>query len=84
MADAIVTSSMTLLRRVWRDQRCNQNSYIKEQTLQWREEKVQKEKQWSTKHIYKAKGRVTGFHIKIGVNSDAAEWYVDPDLLVLI
>ena len=84
MANAIVTSSMSLLRRVWRDQRSNQNSYIKEQTLQWREEKVQKEKQWSTKHIYIAKGRVTGFHIKIGVNSGAAEGYVDPDPLVLI
>jgi hypothetical protein len=54
----MIASSMTFLRRVWRDQRCNQNTHIKEQTSQWRKEKVQKEKQWSTKHIYKAKGMV--------------------------
>ena len=78
----MVASSMTLLRRVWRDQRCNQNPYIKEQTSQWRKEKVQKEKQWSTKHIYKAKGRVTGVHIKTELNSGATEGSVDPDTLV--
>jgi hypothetical protein len=67
----MVVSSMTLLRRVWRDQRYNQIPYIKEQLSQWRKEKVQKEKQWFTKHIYKAKGQVTGVHIKTGVNSGA-------------
>jgi hypothetical protein len=82
LADEIVTSSMTLVRRVWRDQRCNHNPYFKEQTSQWQKEKVQKEKQWSTKHIYKAKGRVTWLHIKTGVNSGAAERSVDPDPLV--
>ena len=70
MADEIVASSMTLLRRVWRDQRCNQNPYIKEQTSQLRKEKVQKEKQWSTKHMYKAKGRVTGDHIRVVPSSN--------------
>jgi hypothetical protein len=44
--------------------------------------KVQKEKQWSTKHIYKAKGRVTGDQIKTGVNTGATEGYVYPDPLV--
>jgi hypothetical protein len=39
------------LRRVWRYQRGNQNPYIEEQTTQWPKEKVQKDKQWSTKHI---------------------------------
>jgi LysM repeat protein len=34
----------------------NQNSYIEEeQTTQWPKEKVQKDKQRSTKHTYKAK-----------------------------
>ena len=78
----MVASSMTLLRRAWRDQRCNQIPYIKEQTSQWRKEKVQKEKKWSTKPIYKAKGRVTGVHIKTGVNPGATEGSVYPDPLV--
>jgi hypothetical protein len=48
-------------RRVWRYQiRGNQNSYIEEeQTTQWPKEKVQKDKQRSTKHTYKTKDRVT-------------------------
>ena len=38
----------------------NQNLYIKEeQTTQWPKEKVQKDKQRSTKHTYKSKDRVT-------------------------
>jgi hypothetical protein len=41
-------------------QRGNQNPYIAgEQTTQWPKEKVQKDKQWSTKHTYKTKDRVT-------------------------
>jgi hypothetical protein len=40
---------------------------------------MQKEKQRSTKHIYKVKGRVP---LKTGVNSGAPEWSVDPDPLV--
>jgi len=36
------------------------NPYIEEeQTTQWPKEKVQKDKQWSTKHTYKTKDRVT-------------------------
>ena len=73
MADAIVNSSMTLLIRVWRYQSGNQNPYIKEQTTQWWKEKVQKEKQRSIKHVYKAKGRVI---------SGAPEGSVDPTPLV--
>jgi len=47
------------LRRVWRYQRDNQNPYTEdEQTTQWSKEKVQKDKQRSTKHIYKTKDRV--------------------------
>jgi len=47
-------------RRVWRYQRGNQNPYIEEeQTTQWSKEKVQKDKQLSTKHTYKTKDRVT-------------------------
>jgi hypothetical protein len=38
----------------------NQNPYIEEeQTTQWPKEKVQKNKQRSTKHTYKTKDRVT-------------------------
>ena len=41
-------------------QRGNQNPYIAgEQTTQWPKEKVQKDKQWSTKHTYETKDRVT-------------------------
>jgi hypothetical protein len=41
-------------RSVWRYQRGNQNPYIEEeQTAQWPKEKVQKDKQRSTKHTYK-------------------------------
>ena len=47
------------LRSVWRYQRGNQNPYIEEeQTTQWPKEKVQKDKQRSTKHKYKTKDRV--------------------------
>jgi hypothetical protein len=40
-------------KRVWRYQRGNQNPYIEEeQTTQWSKEKVQKDKQRSTKYTY--------------------------------
>jgi hypothetical protein len=54
-------------------QKWQSESYIKEQTTQWRKEKVQKEKQRSTKLIYKAKGRVTRVPLKTGVVSGASE-----------
>ena len=54
-------------RRVWRYQRGNQNPYIEEeQTIQWPKEKVQKDKQRSTKHIYITKDRVTRTPLKPG------------------
>ena len=54
-------------RRVWRYQRGNQNPYIEEeQTTQWPKEKVQKDKQRSTKHAYKTKDRVTWTPLKFG------------------
>ena len=41
------------LRRVWRSQRDNQNPYIEEKrTTQWPKEKVQKDKQRSTKEEF--------------------------------
>jgi hypothetical protein len=47
-------------------QRRNQNPYIEEeQTTQWGE-KVQKDKQRSTKYVYKIKDRVTRTPLKIG------------------
>jgi len=51
--------------RVWRYQRGNQKPYIEEeQTTQWSKEKVQKDKQRSTKHTYKTKDRVTRTPLK--------------------
>jgi hypothetical protein len=53
--------------RVWRYQRGNQNAYIEEeQTIQWPNEKGQKDKQRSTKHTYKTKDRVTRTALKTG------------------
>jgi hypothetical protein len=44
------------LRRNWRCQRGNHNPYIEEeQTTQWPKEKVQNDKQRSTKHTHKTK-----------------------------
>ena len=45
----------------------NQNPYIgEEQTTHWPKEKVQKDKQRSTKHTYKTKDRVTRTPLKSG------------------
>ena len=44
----------------------NQNPYIEERTKQWPKEKVQKDKQRSTKHTYKTKDRVTRTPLKTG------------------
>ena len=45
----------------------NQNPYIEEeQTTQWPKEKVQKDKQRSTKHTYKTKDRGTRTPLKTG------------------
>jgi len=53
--------------RVWRYQRDNQNPYIEEeQTTQWPKEKVHNDKQWSTKHTYKTKDRITRTPLKTG------------------
>ena len=50
-----------------RYQRSNQNPYIEEeQTTQWPKEKVQKDKQRSTKHTYKTRDRVTRTPLKTG------------------
>jgi hypothetical protein len=54
-----------LVQELWRYQRGNQNPYIEEeQTTQWPKEKVQKEKQRSTKRTYKTKDRVTRTPLK--------------------
>ena len=54
-------------RRVWRYQRGNHNPYIEEeQTIQWPKEKVQKDRQRSTKHSYKIIDRVTWTPLKSG------------------
>ena len=56
-------------RRVWRYQRSDQNPYIEEQTTHWPKEKVQKDKQRSTKHTHKTKDRVTRTPLKTEVES---------------
>jgi hypothetical protein len=55
-------------RRVWDlYQRVIQNRYIEEeQTTQWLKEKVQKDKQRSTKHTYNTKDRETRIPLKTG------------------
>ena len=73
------------LRRVWRYQRGHQNPYIEEeQTTQWPKEKVQKDKQRSTKHIYKTKCRTTRTQLKLGMNSGAPEGWAIPAPLVTL
>ena len=63
----IITEIKKSERRVWRYQKGNQNPYIeKEQTTQWPKEKVQKDKQRSTKHTHKTKDRVTRTPLKTG------------------
>jgi hypothetical protein len=55
------------VRWVWKYQRGNQNPYIEEElTTQWPKEKVQKSKQWSTKHTHKTKDRLTRTPLKTG------------------
>ena len=52
----------------------NQNPYIEEeQTTQWPKEKVQKDKQRSTKHTYKTKDLVTLTPLESGVNAGSHE-----------
>ena len=52
----------------------NQNPYIEEEyTTQWLKEKEQKDKQRSTKHIYKTRDRVTRTPLKQGMNSGAPD-----------
>jgi hypothetical protein len=53
-------------RRAWRYQRGNQNPYIEEQTIQRAKEKVQKDKQRSTKQTHKTKDWVTRAPLKTG------------------
>ena len=53
------------VRRVWRYQRGNENPYIEEeQTTKWLKEKVQKDKQSSTKYTHKTRDRVTQTGVK--------------------
>jgi hypothetical protein len=71
------------LRKIWRYQRGNQNPYIEEeQTTQCPKEKIQKDKQRSTKHAYKTKDRVTRTPLKTGVNSGGPEGWGVPTPLV--
>jgi hypothetical protein len=54
-------------RRVWGYQKDNYNPYLEEeQTAQWRKEKVQKDKQRSTKHTHETKDRITRTPLKTG------------------
>ena len=60
-----INSKCTKLRRAWRYQRGNHNPYIEEQTTQWLKEKVQKDKQRSTKHTHKTKKCISYRYIYI-------------------
>jgi hypothetical protein len=61
------TLNIRYTRRVWRYQRVNQNPYIEEeQTTQWPKQKIQKDKQRSTKHTHKTKHRVMQTLLKTG------------------
>jgi hypothetical protein len=64
-------------RRACRYQRSNQNPYIEEeQTTQWPKEKVQKDKQRSTKHAHKTKDRVTRTRLKTYTPTQMAVYQV--------
>jgi hypothetical protein len=68
-----------MTRTIWRYQRGNQNPYIEEeQTTQWQKERVQRDKQRSTKHTYKAKDWVIRTTIKTDLNSGAPEGWAVP------
>ena len=59
-----------------RYQRANQNPYIEEgQTIQWVKQKVQRDKQRSTKHTHKTKDQVTRTPLKLkpGLTSGTPE-----------
>ena len=61
----IYNCKIKFIRRVWRYQRGNQNLYIEEErSTQWPKEKVQKDKQRSTKHTHKTKDQVTRTPLK--------------------
>ena len=65
--EAILNILQYYVRSVWRYQRDNQNPYIEEeQTIQWPKEKVQKDKQRSTKHTHIANDRITRTPLKFG------------------
>jgi hypothetical protein len=74
------------LRRVWIYQRGNQNPYVEEeQTTQWPKEKVQKDKQQSTKHTHKTTDRVTrtpleaGGELRKSISSDVTDDAIEND-----
>ena len=62
------------IQKSWKIPKGQSDPYIEEeQTTQWPKEKVQKDKQRSTKHTYKTKDRATRTPLKQGVNSCAPE-----------
>ena len=71
------------IRRVWRYQRGNQNPYIEEeQTTQWPKERVQRNKQRSTKHTHKTKDGETRTPFKTGGELMSSGRVAVPVLLV--
>ena len=64
---SFISKCLLTIRRVWRYQRGNQIPCIEEEhTTQWPKEKVQKDKQRSTKHAYKTEDLVTRTPLKTG------------------
>ena len=90
--DIVITFLFHLISDQWLDIRKkslkipkggNKNPYIKEeQTTQRPKEKVQKDKQRSTKHTHKVKDRVTQTPLKTGVNSSVPAPLVAPIVLI--
>jgi hypothetical protein len=65
-------------RRVWRYQRGKQNTYIEEeQTTQLPKEKVQKDKQQSTKHTYKTNDRVTKTGVELRCSGKVFSFFLE-------
>jgi len=65
------------LRRVWRYQRGNQNPYIEEQKKQWPKEKVQKDKQRSTKRLFIDRFFSSSLRSYLDMSHNQNYWYMD-------
>jgi hypothetical protein len=77
------SSHVTILRRVEGTKGAISIRISKNRQQNGQKKNVQKDKQPSTKHTYKAKVRVTRIPLKTGVNSGAPEGPANPASLVV-